>query len=240
MSPPDPAPRTLTVAFDVYGTLVDPLGLAAELRPHAGDQAQRLAELWRQKQIEYSFRRALMRRYADFDACTAQALDYSLTRLGLQLTELQRTAVLGAYRALPAYPEAGEALAALRARGHNLVAFSNGTPSSVAAVLRNAKLTPFLEAIVSVDSIRTFKPAPEVYGHLAQATGAGTDRLWMVSANAWDAMGARAAGLHAAWVRRSAVEPWDPWEIQPDLVVSSLADLPGALPGGSQTAGQAV
>lgn len=126
---------------------------------------------------------------------------------------------------LPAFPDAAPALARLRAAGHRLFAFSNGTAAHVDALLRYASLHTLFDGIVSVDDMRTFKPAPAVYAYARRATGAWSDPCWLVSGNAWDVIGARAAKLDTAWIRRSEAQVFDPWGIEPTLIVASLNEL---------------
>lgn len=219
------ADRAITLAFDVYGTLVDPAGIALQLQADLGATASDFATLWREKQLEYSFRRGLMQLYAPFAQCTADAFDHTAARCGHTFAAGRRAAILDAYKRLPAFAEAVPALQQLRAAGHRLFAFSNGTAADVTAVLEGAGLRPLLDGVVSVDDLKTFKPSPAVYAHLRRATGAWSDRCWLVSGNAWDVIGARAAGLDAAWVQRSPSQIFDPWGIEPTLIVRSLADL---------------
>lgn len=218
--------KLYALGFDVYGTLVDPLAMAEPLRALVGEQAGRFAELWRSKQLEYSFRRGLMRRYADFDACTRQALRYTQQVLRCELPESDRDRLLEAYLYLPVFPEVAASLAALKAQGHRLVAFTNGVETSIRALLANAGvLPPLLEDVVSVDDLCTFKPDPVVYEYLARRTGRAPAETWLVSSNAWDVIGAKAAGLRAAWVKRQPEAVFDPWEVEPDVVVSGLDQL---------------
>jgi 2-haloacid dehalogenase len=213
------------LGFDVYGTLVDPLAMAEPLRALVGEQADRFAELWRSKQLEYSFRRGLMRRYADFDACTRQALRFTQQTLRCELPESDRDRLLEAYLYLPLFPEVAASLTALKAQGHRLVAFSNGVEASIRALLANAGVLPYLEDVVSVDDLRTFKPDPAVYEYLVRRTGRAPAETWLVSSNAWDVIGAKATGLRAVWVKRHVETVFDPWEVEPDLVVSGLDEL---------------
>lgn len=214
-----------TLAFDVYGTLVDPAGIAAQLRTDLGEAADGFASVWREKQLEYSFRRGLMQLYATFATCTADAFDHTAARFGHVFAAQRRAEILDAYKRLPSFAEAAPALHRLRASGHRLFAFSNGTAADVAEVLTYAGLRPLLDGVVSVDDVKTFKPAPAVYAHARRATGAWSGPCWLVSGNAWDVIGARAAGLDAAWIRRSAAQVYDPWGIEPTLIVGSLTEL---------------
>ncbi len=219
-------PPTYALGFDVYGTLVDPLALAEPLQALVGEQAVAFANLWRTKQLEFSFRRGLMQRYVDFDVCTRQALRYTQQALRCELPESDHDRLLEAYLYLPVFPEVTASLTALKAQGHRLVAFSNGVEASIRALLSNAGALSHLEDVVSVDDIRTFKPDPAVYAYLAQRTGRSPGETWLISSNAWDVIGAKAAGLRAVWVKRQPEAVFDPWDVEPDVVVSQLDELP--------------
>ncbi len=218
--------KTYALGFDVYGTLVDPLALAEPLQALVGEQAVPFAGLWRSKQLEYSFRHGLMRRYADFDVCTRQALRYTQQALRCELPESDQDRLLEAYLYLPLFPEVAASLTTLKAQGHQLVAFTNGVEASIRALLTNASVLSQLEDVVSVDDLRTFKPDPAVYAYLARRAERPVAETWLVSSNAWDVIGAKAAGLRAVWVKRQPEIVFDPWDVEPDLVVSRLDELP--------------
>ncbi len=213
-----------TLLFDVYGTLVDPTDMASHLANDVGADAAAFAEIWREKQIEYCFRRGLMQHYADFSVCTADALKFTCKRFRTAINTQRQMELLRLYQHLPPFDEVPQALDSLRAI-FRIVAFSNGTAAEVTAVLSNAGLRDYFEAIVSVDEVRSFKPDPAVYAYARLATEAYSSPLWLVSANPWDIIGARAAGLDAAWVQRSGEKIYDPWGIEPTVTVRSLADL---------------
>lgn len=219
------ANRVVTLLFDVYGTLVDPAGIALQLQADLGQAAAGFAAAWRETQLEYSFRRSLMQLYATFAVCTAEAFDHTASRFAHAFSSTRRAAILDAYKRLPAFAEARPALQKLRASGHRLFAFSNGAAADVTAVLDAAELLPLLDGVVSVDDVKTFKPAPAVYAHARRTSGAWSAPCWLISGNAWDVIGARAAGLDAAWIRRSDAQIFDPWGIEPTLVVTSLSEL---------------
>jgi 2-haloacid dehalogenase len=219
----------LTLAFDIYGTLVDPNGMEVHLEPYFGSQAKRTAEIWREKQIEYSFRRALMDRYVDFDTCTEQALVYVSGMLGVVLSATDQKALLTRYRSLPSFPDAACALPELEALGYDLVAFSNGTENAVRNLLDQAGLLERFRAVISVDDVQSFKPDPVVYAHLVQRAGVPASSVWLISSNPFDVIGAKSYGLRSVWVRRDKRRTFDPWEFSPDLIAVSLLDLPAAL-----------
>jgi 2-haloacid dehalogenase len=218
------------IGFDVYGTLVDPLAMERPLRAHVGEQALKFATTWRQHQLESTFRRALMQRYANFDVVTRDALHFTARLLGIALSAAAEAELVGAYLELPAFPDARPGLAALAGEGHSLVAFSNGVEASLLKLLTQARLLPPLSRVVSVDDVQTYKPDPAVYLHLASCGGSPVEHTWLVSSNAWDVLGAKAAGLRAAWVRRYATAPWEGWGIaEPDFVVASVGELAGRI-----------
>ena len=220
-----------TLAFDVYGTLIDTAGVAVALSARLGDRAPGFARLWRDKQLEYSFRRALMRRYdGGFAQCTREALAYACTAHGLRLDDPARADLLELYRRLPAFPDVAEGLAALRAAGHRLYAFSNGLPDDLVALLGSAGLREFFLDVVSVHDVRSFKPDPAVYAHFLARSGAGVAETWLASGNPFDVLGAAATGWRTVWVHRSPDQTFDPWGVEPTLTVSSLTALPAALP----------
>ena len=217
------------IGFDVYGTLVDPLGMDAPLREHVGDLAERFAATWRERQIDWTFRRALMGRYVDFDVVTRDAFRVTAATLGVDLRTAE-AGLLDVYRRLPAFADAAEGLIRLGEAGHRLVAFSNGVGATLRGLLTHARLMPPLSDVVSVDEVKTYKPSPVVYQLLVTRGGLSADRTWLVSSNAWDVLGAKSAGLRAAWVRRSSRAQWDGGGIaEPDLVVASLGELPERL-----------
>ena len=216
------------IALDVYGTLVDPAGIVSELIKTFGERATEAARVWREKQLEFSFRRGLMRKYADFDACTAQALRYISAQLGVVLSETDERVLLEFWLHLPAFPDAHTGLEMLKRAGHEFVALTNGTERSVRGLLQNAGIIGYFTAILSADQVGTFKPDPAVYALLkgARETHGNT---WLVSSNPFDVIGAKACGLSAAWLRRDPRRVFDPWELSPDIVVRTLEELPGEL-----------
>ena len=218
-------PSSIVLAFDVYGTLIDPFHMEEHLRPVFGDRAREASELWRGKQLEYSFRRALMKKYLDFNQCTAQALRFVCSQLGVSVSEETLRALLGQYLRLPAYADVPVALESLAARGFTMVACSNGTESAVRGLLEHAGVLTRFSGIVSVDRIGTFKPDPAVYEYLAAQTRAPKANVWLISSNPFDVIGAKACGLRTAWVQRDPKRAFDPWEFEPDVVVRNLGEL---------------
>ncbi len=214
-----------TLAFDVYGTLIDTHGVVIRLQEFVGDHAGEFSQIWRDKQLEYSFRRGLMRRYETFGVCTSQALDYTSDYLGVGLTPDQKTALMAEYRGLPAFDDVKEPLDGLKADGHSLYAFSNGTADAVEGLLTTAGILHLFDGIVSVDDRQTFKPNPDVYQYLLTKTGASADHTWLISSNPFDVIGATSYGLNSAWVKRSNKAIFDPWGIDPTVTIATLGEL---------------
>ncbi len=214
------------IGFDIYGTLVDPLEMNEHLRPVVGEElADRFSELWRQKQVEYTFRRALMRRYEDFGVCTRQALSHTANVLSVGISEKDREKLIEEYQNLRPFPDVVPGIEALKSGGHRLVAFSNGVEATARTLLDRAGVLPHLEEVISVDDLKTFKPDPQVYEYLARRLGAEPSETWLISSNPFDVIGAKSAGLKSAWVQRNPNVRFDPWDIEPDLVVPDLERL---------------
>jgi 2-haloacid dehalogenase len=236
VSPPvrsEPGERRPVVAFDLYGTLVDPLALATDLARHLpSEDARRVATTWRRTQLEYAFRLTAMQRYADFAALTARALDFALLEAGRSLDPADRTAVLARYDALEPYPDVLPALRELRAAGVETLVLSNGSTAMLEACLDNAGVRPHLDHVLSVDRVRAFKPDPAVYRLAARVTGRPLADLHLVSCNPFDIVGAAAAGMRTVWVNRAA-GPFDTLGAQPEHTVATLAELPALLATGA-------
>ena len=214
-----------TIAFDVYGTLIDTHGVVEKLEGLVGDRAREFSSTWRDKQLEYSFRRGLMQNYENFAVCTRDALDYTCSHYSADVTPDQKQALLGIYRELPAFADAEPALKELQGRDCRLFAFSNGAAEAVETLLSAAGIREYFLGVVSCDDVRSFKPNPAVYAHFlrqAQATG---NEAWLISGNPFDVIGAISAGMRGAWVRRSAEAGFDPWGIEPTASLTSLGEL---------------
>jgi 2-haloacid dehalogenase len=222
---------TVTLGFDVYGTLIDTAGVTEALKQYAGKSAPAFSGLWRDKQLEYSFRRGLMQNYVHFAICTRQALDYTCSYFKLDIPDTDKDRLMAGYRTLPAFADVQASLPALKDRGFRLFAFSNGRPDDVAALLENSGISSYFTDVVSTDEIKSFKPNPAVYAHFLRRTGATGQEAWLISGNPFDVIGAISAGLRGAWVQRSAQALYDPWEIQPTVTISTIAELADAISG---------
>jgi len=221
-----------TLAFDVYGTLIDTAGVTTVLEKHLGDAAAaaEFSTQWRQKQLEYTFRYGLMGVYRDFRVCTRQALDFCCDALCADVPAAARAELMDCYLALPAFDDVRgglELLSAARAKGARLklYAFSNGRPDDLAQLLARAGIDAHLDGVVSVHEAQTFKPAAAVYRHFLARAGAAAADTWLISGNPFDICGARAAGLHALWLRRAPAAVFDPWEFAPDVIAADLIEV---------------
>jgi len=226
-----PVPGREVLAFDLYGTLVDPIAIAGELGRLLGEAGGReAAGLWRLKQLEYSFRLTAMGRYEDFRWVTARALDFALASLGARLPDGHAERLVELYDHLRPFPDAVPALRELADQGYELAVLSNGTPAMIDNSLDNSGLRGFFGELVSVHEVRVFKPCPVVYRHAAERLSLPVGQIRLVTSNAFDCVGASAAGMRTAWVNRSGA-PFDTIGAPPDLIVPALDQLPAALSG---------
>ena len=195
-----PAVAFDAVVFDAYGTLYDIQSVAAvteECFPGYGDI---ITQVWRLKQLEYTWLRSLMERYEDFATVTRDSLIYTLRSLGLTADAPRLDRVMDKYLRLDLYPDARATLEALR--GRKLAILSNGSPAMLKALVRNTGLDRVLDATLSVDAHATFKPSPTAYTLIEEKLGVSPSRVLFVSANPWDAAGAKSFGLNVAWIER--------------------------------------
>lgn len=216
------------LAFDVYGTLVDPIRIWASLEQYIPDTALRIAEVWRQKQLEYTFRLTAMEQYEDFEAVTRKALDYALASASRDLTLEQKDALLGQYDDLERFADVEPGLKRLQQQGHTMIAFSNGTPRMLEAILEAAGLRTYFEGYVSVDEVQQYKPSPKAYRRAAERLGRPISEVRLISSNPFDNIGAEAAGMRATWVNRSG-GLFDTLRPPPQMIVRSLTELADAL-----------
>jgi 2-haloacid dehalogenase len=156
-------------------------------------------------------------------------LTFAAKTFKVDLSYAARQQLLTDYLNLPTFSDVLPALETLKALGFRLLAFSNGVEKSLRGLLDNAGILSYFERVVSVDGIKTFKPNPDVYAHLVSRGGCSREEAWLVSSNPFDVIGAKAAHLKAAWVKRNPEAVFDPWEFEPDVVVGDLTVLAAAL-----------
>ncbi|HEU0081501.1 MAG TPA: haloacid dehalogenase type II [Bradyrhizobium sp.] len=192
------------VVFDAYGTLFDIQSVVAVTEEAFPGYGELITQIWRIKQLEYSWLRSLMRRYQDFSVVTRESLAYTLRCLGLSGDADVFDRIMEKYLHLELYPDAAATLAALR--GRKLAILSNGSTDMLTTLVRNSGLDRVLDATISVDAQQIFKPSPEAYMLIEQRLGVIPAEALFVSSNPWDACGARAFGLNVAWIERVTPE----------------------------------
>jgi 2-haloacid dehalogenase len=208
--------------FDAYGTLFDVHSVVEAGRAVTTDPMA-LSAAWRQKQLEYTWLRALMGRYEDFWAVTEAALRHSVRRLGVPATEPQLRSLMDAYLSLACFPEVRPALERLGGRPRAIL--SNGSPRMLAAAVQSSALDGHLESVISVDEVRTYKPSPVVYALGPKHLRIPAAELLFVSSNAWDVAGAKAFGYQVAWCNRVGAPP-EELGLRADVEVARLDQLP--------------
>jgi 2-haloacid dehalogenase len=212
--------------FDAYGTLFD---VHAAVRRHAADigpDGQALSELWRAKQLEYSWVRTLMGVYSDFWQLTEEALDFAFAKFPSADPKLRGT-LLDAYRELDCYPEVPSVLKKLKADGARVAILSNGSPEMLAAAVKSAALEPVLDAVFSCDAIRRFKTDQSVYEMVTNTWRLYPDAVSFQSSNRWDVAGATRFGFRTVWINRSA-QPDEYRDFEPSVILPSLDGLAAA------------
>lgn len=225
--PPLDASVVKAVVFDAYGTLIDFASGTERLRPTIGDQTDRLIQVWRQKQLEYSWLRSLMGRWEDFWHVTGEALDYAMLAVDLPEPAL-RARLMESFFALDAYPDAVPALTRLRASGRRTAILSNGSTTMLASAVGTAGLRDLVDQVLSADAVKVFKPSPEVYQLACERLQVDPPEIAFVSGNAWDGAGAAAFGFQVIRLDRAGT-PADCLPGRPRAEITSLEDLPGLI-----------
>ncbi|MGR3463380.1 haloacid dehalogenase type II [Limimaricola sp.] len=224
-----------TIVFDAYGTIFDVAGAARIASAEPGGEAlaenwETVSRDWRIKQLEYTWLRTISGNHVDFAHVTADALTWTLEKSGLSDPDL-RARLLALYDTLPAYPEAREVLADLKARGRNVAILSNGSPKMLDSAVTSAGIGGSLDAVLSAEEAGVYKPDPRVYDLVLERFGCAKQEVLFVSSNFWDIAGATGYGFITAWVNRSG-EPRDrlwsrPTHVLPDLThLAEFADAP--------------
>ncbi len=208
--------------FDAYGPLFD-IHSVVEAGRAVTDDPMALSLLWRQKQLEYTWLRALMGRYEDFWRVTEAALRFALRKLDLRATEAQVRGLMNAYLSLACFPEVKGALQ--RLQGRPVAILSNGAPAMLQAAVASSGLSGLIQHVISVDAVKTYKPSPAVYALAPDALGVPAASLLFVSSNAWDVAGAKAFGYQVCWCNR-AQAPAEELGVSADAVVARLDQIP--------------
>jgi 2-haloacid dehalogenase len=192
------------IVFDAYGTLYDIQSVAAVTEEAFPGYGEIITQVWRIKQLEYTWLRSLMRRYRDFSAVTRDSLAYTLRCLGLTYDDVTFESIMEKYLHLDLYPDALTSLAALKDR--KLAILSNGSPDMLNALVRNTGLDRVLDATISVDAKKVFKPSPDAYSLIESTLSVPPADVLFISSNPWDACGAKSFGLNVAWIERVTPE----------------------------------
>jgi 2-haloacid dehalogenase len=240
------------VVFDAYGTLYDIQSVATVTEEAFPGYGEIITQIWRIKQLEYTWLRSLMRRYEDFSVITGESLAYTLKVLGLKYDGAVFERIMDKYLHLDLYPDAAATLAAMRDR--KLAILSNGSTDMLTALVRNSGLDRVLDATLSIDSQKIFKPSPDAYTLIESKLGVAPAQVLFVSSNPWDACGAKAFGLNVAWIERVTPEAMalacvksdlvppltmfkairmqmDELGLEPDYRIRALAELPALVAG---------
>jgi len=212
--------RLEALVFDAYGTLFDVHSVMRRCEDLFPGRHEQLSRLWRAKQLEYTWLRSLMRRYAPFSTVTREALAHACQALGLDLTAERMEALMAEYNMLATYPEVSKALSTFGEV--KLAILSNGSPDMLQPLVAHSGLQ--LDAVISVDELKIYKPAPQVYELAPRKLGVPREKIGFVSSNCWDALGAKSFGFTVFWINRAGA-PLDRLGFEPDRVVERLDEI---------------
>ncbi len=210
--------------FDAYGTLFDVSSVARGAQDELGASWQALSDLWRMKQLQYTWLRGLSGNHADFWQVTGDALDFAMTSIGIADNGL-RNRLMDLYLRISAYPEVKETLCRLKASGVKLAILSNGTPAMLSSAVDNANLGGLFDAVLSVEEVGVFKPHSSVYQLAVDRLAVAPKQICFISSNGWDAFSAKAFGFHVLWCNRFAQVPERIPDV-PDGEILDLSELP--------------
>ena len=227
---PTPLHPIRALVFDAYGTLFNVQSVLATCEKLFPDNGSALSQLWRVKQLEYSWLRSLMGRYVDFNQVTRESLQFACKSLELEYSTDILTRLMQAYRMLATFDDAMPALQQLRRQQPTikLAILSNGAPEMLNAVVAHNSLDKMLDAVLSVDEVGIFKPDPRVYQLACDRLQLDRNAIGFVSSNGWDAAGAKAFGFTTFWINRAGA-PMEELGIAPDRLLRSLAELSAVL-----------
>jgi 2-haloacid dehalogenase len=210
--------------FDAYGTLFDVSSVARGAQDELGASWQALSDLWRMKQLQYTWLRGLSGKHADFWQVTGDALDFAMTSIGIADNGL-RNRLMDLYLRIAAYPEVKKTLCRLKASGLKLAILSNGTPTMLSSAVDNASLGGMFDAVLSVEEVGVFKPHSSVYQLAVDRLAVAPNQICFISSNGWDAFSAKAFGFHVLWCNRFAQAPERIPDV-PDGEILDLSELP--------------
>ncbi|MEX2126728.1 MAG: haloacid dehalogenase type II [Xanthobacteraceae bacterium] len=213
--------------FDAYGTLFDFASAARNCRDALGDDIDKVTTLWRDKQLQYTWLRAVQGLHADFWRVTGDALDYTLETLALDQPGL-RERLMQLYLELEIFPEVTDVLQRLRRAGMRTAILSNGSPKMLEALVKASKLDALLDAVLSVEDAGVYKPHRKVYQLAVNRLGVSADEIAFQSSNAWDAYAAKAFGMQVVWCNRYG-QRRERLPGTPDREIKTLSELPPLL-----------
>lgn len=214
------------LVFDAYGTLFDVHSVAQRCESFWPGDGAKVSQLWRAKQLEWTWQRSLMRRYVPFSEITRAALGYACEALGLALDAERVATLMQQYLRLAPYPDVAGALERLRAAGYRLAILTNGSPDMIEPLVAHSGLV--FDAVLSVHEQQIFKPVPEVYEIATRRLDVPAGAIGFVSSNCWDALGAKSFGFRVWWINRARA-PIDVLGFRPDGILAGLGELPAAL-----------
>ena len=213
---------TSALVFDAYGTLFDVHSVLARCEAFWPGKGAQLSQLWRAKQLEYTWQRSLMGRYAPFSQITSEALQFACEFLKLRIGDRETQALMNEYRNLAPYPEVPAALE--RLRGRKLAILTNGSPDMIAPLVKHRGMEEIFDAVLSVDPLKVYKPAPQVYQLAVDGLQTRKEEIGFVSSNCWDALGAKSFGFAVHWINRGGA-PLDRLGFAPDRIVKGLDEV---------------
>ncbi|MEL7531879.1 MAG: haloacid dehalogenase type II [Bacteroidota bacterium] len=216
-------PSIKAILFDAYGTLFDVRTLNQRLGQHFGDQAAAINTIWRRKQLEYTWLRALMQEYQPFSTVTAEALSFACESLGISFSESVKRDLVQGYYQLQAYETVLSQLPGLAERFY-LSILSNADEAMLNAAVQNSKIETYFQAIYSVDRVKRYKPDPAVYEMARAGLGYAASEIVFVSSNTWDVAGAKSFGFHVCWLDHFG-GTLDHLGVQPDHLIKNLSEL---------------
>lgn len=214
-----------TIAFDMYGTLIDLSGAAPVVAKYVKTELAQFLLMFGNTQVEFYFRRALMKKTAPHPTLTRDALDYCLKFFGETLTEEQKSEILATYVKLPAFADVKEGLMKLKKAGYKLYPFSGGTKEDITALMAHNELLELFDGIISAGDVGLTKPMPEAYEYFNKATNSEKENTWLVSSNPFDIMGASEYGFKTAWIKRTEQSISEPWFKNKNLTGANLSEV---------------
>ncbi|CAN7155091.1 haloacid dehalogenase type II [Rossellomorea sp. LjRoot5] len=205
--------------FDAYGTLFDVHSVIEKCNELFPEKGEEISQVWRQKQLEYSFLRQLMGTYTTFFSITKDALHYACVQVGVDLTDEKEKVLLDAYLELTHYEEVESVLGELSS--HQTAIFSNGSLDMLSPLVEQSSFGPLLDEVLTVDEVKQFKPTPMAYQLVLKKLGVKREEVLFMSSNPWDIAGAANFGFHTAWINRQD-KVMDELGVKPDFVYRDL------------------